>query len=143
MIFHELVELDTYYEVRKAAPQVPVLPVQTAQMALIVMDRLTVPELQRLDAVLNPYWRTNYEYIRQQMPVEVSSHELGAVLRGMGLASHRYGSGYTVVWNQAQMDILLKRFGLADNELDGRDRMYEILNQRAEYQGVVVGMVES
>ena len=142
MIFHELIELDTYYEVRKAAPQVPVLPVQTAQMALVVMDRMTVPEFQSLDAALNPYWHVPYEYIREQLPVMVSSHELGAVLRGMGLICHRKGCGYIVIWNQAQMDILLKRFGLRENELGG-DRMYEIINCRSECQGTLAGMVES
>lgn len=110
MILRDLIEIDTYYQVRKAAPQVPVLPVHTAMLCLRVMAKHSLPQNQRIDVDMQPFWHLSYDAIRQQLPVDITNKQIGSLLRGMGLMVWRFSSGYAVFWNRTQLDILMQRF---------------------------------
>lgn len=111
MIVHsELIESETFYEVRKAAPQVSVLSVRAALQVVDALSRLSEPENERTGYDFEPYYEVPHKALLAYLPAHTTSAQLGAVLRGLGLGSLRRGAGYVVFWNQAQLEILQRRF---------------------------------
>lgn len=110
IIRNELVEPETFYEVRRAAPQVCVFSVRAALRVIDALVQLSTPENERTGWDFEPYYEAPQKHLLPFLPEYTSSSQLGAILRALGLGSIRRGEGYCVFWNQAQLQILQRRF---------------------------------
>lgn len=113
MAFSELLDLDTFVAVKKAAPKVSQVPFDTAQMAVKALAEFSNTHADNRDFDGQKYWRASLKELAKIAGLEegqVSSRLFGAAYRTMGLTSWREMDGYFAAWSQAQLKILMKYF---------------------------------
>ena len=109
---NELLDLDTLVKVRKAAPQVTVVPFDLACWVVRGMARFSKENRASVDPQGQIYWTTTVKSLHGfcQIDVEATLGTLGRTLKAMGLESWRKTDGFHIAWSQAQLEILQGHF---------------------------------
>ncbi len=108
----DLLDLDTLVQVKKAAPQVTVVPFDLACWVVRGMDAFTKENKGSIDQYGKVYWESKVSLLHPycHFDCEVSFQKLGRACKGMGLESWRKMDGFHVAWSLEQLDILKKYF---------------------------------
>ena len=109
----ELIDLDTYYELKSAAPQVMSIPVDAARWLVKAMDELSKASKPHEDLNGQSYWEAALRDLMEivNLSDEFSNNQVGHACRNIGLTCWRKADGYHVAWSEAQLKILRKHFG--------------------------------
>lgn len=108
----ELLDFDTLVEVKKAAPQVTVVPFDLACWVVRGMVEFSGENKASVDRQGQIYWTTTVKSLHEfcQFDFEVSLNTVGRTLKAMGLESWRKMDGFHIAWSQAQLEILKSHF---------------------------------
>lgn len=104
----ELLDFDTFVEVRKAAPKVTVMPFDVAAVVVEGMDRYSNVEEAHKDENGHVYWMPTVKDIAGL--VSLTPAQIGRAVKQMGLESWRKMDGYHFAFSAAQLDILKCHF---------------------------------
>jgi hypothetical protein len=109
---NELMDLDTLFQVRKAAPQLTVVPFDLACWVVRAMEQIGRARAARLDRNRQRYWESTVKEITAGITQAegVTFSDVGRALRDLGLTTWRQADGSHVAWSQNQLDILKKHF---------------------------------
>ncbi len=109
---NELLDLETLVKVKRAAPQVTVVPFDLACWVVRGMAKFSEENKGTVDPQGQVYWTTTvkslHEYCR--FDFEVSLNTLGRTLKALGLESWRKMDGFHIAWSWAQFEILRSHF---------------------------------
>jgi hypothetical protein len=110
--------LETLQRVIQATPRAtPVRGVDT-HLLLQVLEGFAQTSATSRGADGELYWDAQVKAIAERyrelsQANDVTPGHVGRAMTRMGLAHHRYGSGYVIIWNRRQLDILREHFGSA------------------------------
>jgi hypothetical protein len=112
MSVSDLLDLETLVKVRKAAPQVTVVPFDLACWVVRGMARFSNENKANVDPQGQIYWTTTVKSLHTycQFEFEVALGTVGRALKAMGLESWRKMDGFHIAWSQAQLEILQGHF---------------------------------
>jgi len=120
-----LLDLDTFYQVKKAAPLVTDTPPNEARMILTAMQSRFEYEPE-IGMDNRPYWHV---YLGDMsLPEALTPNRIGKLCRAMGLTLIRRKTGYMVVFTYEQWEILMEHFGMGV----GKTRTTHITYQQTE-----------
>lgn len=108
----ELLDLDTFVQVKKAAPYVTVVPFDMACWIVRGMDCFSRENRASVDQFGQLYWQTTVKTLAEhcKFDAEITLGLVGRTLKAMGLVSWRKMDGFHIAWSLSQMDILKKYF---------------------------------
>ncbi len=108
----DLLDFDTLIAVKKAAPQVTVVPYDLACWVVRGMVEISKLNKASLDQNGNMYWQGTVQEVHTacHFDFEVSFMRVGKACREMGLVSWRRADGYHVAWSSTQLEILKRYF---------------------------------
>lgn len=108
----ELVDLKTLMALREAAPQVMLVPWDTARLVIKGLIELSAQGAQHEDPTGKKYWQATLKQVHAagKVSAEASMGSVGKVCRNSGLTLWREGDGYHVAWSKEQLEILKKYF---------------------------------
>ena len=109
---NELLDLETLVKVRKAAPQVTVVPFDLACWVVRGMAGFSDKNKASVDPQGQIYWTTTVKSLHQfcEFDFEVSLNTVGRTLKSMGLESWRKMDGFHIAWSRVQLEILQAHF---------------------------------
>ena len=109
--FSDLLDVDTWARLVKAAPKVTVVPADAARMAVKALSAWMTDHASHTDLEGKRYWEASLkELIEVDHIAGVIPNALGRALRAMGLTLWREGDGYHAAWSDEQFKILKKYF---------------------------------
>jgi hypothetical protein len=104
----ELLDLDTFVAVKKAAPKVTVMPFDVAAVVVEGLDRYASAEQANKDENGHVYWMPTVKDIAGL--VSLTPAQIGRAVKQMGLESWRKMDGYHFAFSSEQLDILKHHF---------------------------------
>jgi hypothetical protein len=108
--FYDLLDVDTWAQLRKAQPKMTVVPFDAAQAAVRALEQWIGNHSSHTDLEGKHYWSASLkELIDNRGLTGVLPSALGRVLRQMGLMLWREANGYHVAWSEEQFEILKNR----------------------------------
>ncbi len=109
---NDLLDLDTLVAVKKAAPQVTVVPFDLAREVVNGMCNYSQGHIANDDPQGMKFWTTTVKSLSEEcnFEVQVTLGIIGRTLKAMGIESWRKTDGFHIAWSQAQLDILVKHF---------------------------------
>lgn len=112
MPYANLLDLDTFVQVKKAAPAVTTVPFDIACFVVRAMDEFARNTRASIDQGGHLYWQTRVKAIHEagKLGDEISLGQMGRALKAMGLESWRKMDGFHVAWSLEQLDILKRHF---------------------------------
>jgi len=111
--FSDLLDVDTWASLVKAAPKVTVVPAEAAKEAVKALDQWMTDHASHTDLEDRRYWSAALQELIEASHIKgVEPKTLGTALRSMGLTLWRMGDGYHAAWSNEQFTILKKYFKL-------------------------------
>jgi hypothetical protein len=108
----ELLDVDTWAKLRKAAPKVTVIPFDMAQAAVKALRQYMNVTQAHTDLDGQKYWEGSLRDVLDESSLVATPTALGATFRSFGLTLWRETNGYHVAWSSAQFKILKDYFKL-------------------------------
>lgn len=111
-MFRELIDLDTLVQVKKAAPQVSVVPFDLACWVVRGIAEISKLKKGHIDVNGAVYWEISLQELHSacHFTFDVPFRRVGRACREMGLDLFRKMDGYHVAWSVSQLEILKKFF---------------------------------
>lgn len=108
----QLLDLDTFVQVKKAAPKVTTVPFNIACYVVRAMAEISKSRTAHIDSSSQLYWQVRVKEIFEtgKFGDEVSINHVGRALKALGLESWRKMDGYYAAWSLSQLEILQKHF---------------------------------
>lgn len=108
----QLIDIDTLYQLKKAAPEVTVVPFDLACWVVRSLDVLSKTLPAHVDQHGVTYWKTTIKDVTEKVTQVsgITPSQVGRSLRRFGLEEWREMDGYHVAWSQTQLEILKKFF---------------------------------
>jgi hypothetical protein len=106
----DLLDVDTWAQVRKAAPKVTAVPFDAAQAAVTALGACMRANASHTDLDGRKYWEASLKEILAGDEINMEPVHLGRALRSMSLTLWREGDGYHAAWSEEQFRILKKYF---------------------------------
>jgi hypothetical protein len=112
MSYSDLMDLETLVLVKRAAPQVTVVPFDVACWVVRGMAEFSAANKASVDQNGQMYWQSTVKALHAAIHVgeEVSLGRVGRALKAMGIDSWRKMDGFHIAWSSAQLEILKKYF---------------------------------
>ena len=108
MFQNELLDLDTFMALRKAAPKVTGVSYGHALEVVKVLKQVAELFPASEDGDGHSYWQTQLKFIAEHSKLELKV--AGRACREFGLTVWRKTDGYHAAWSREQLDILVKYF---------------------------------
>jgi hypothetical protein len=122
MAIFNLLDLETMYAIKKAAPQITSVAFDLAGWVVCGLDALSKVEKLSMDLNKTGYWQATVKDIhkacRFDEAMNVSLNLVGRALKEMGLESWRKGDGFHVAWSENQLAILKNYFKKSSLDLN-------------------------
>lgn len=109
----DLLDLDTFIALKRAAPNATPIPFDRAQLAVQSLAKFSKSNQPHKDQHGVKYWTAYLKELTGLAGLEVgqvSSNLFGRAYRRMGLESSRVMDGGLVSWSETQLKILKKYF---------------------------------
>ena len=107
MNYSDLLDIDTWAEVKKASPKLTIPPIEVTLEALEALSYFMQSKESLKDLEGRDYWTASLkELIDLKLVNGLTPIYLGKALRAMGMTPWREGDGYHVAWTRAQFNIL-------------------------------------
>jgi hypothetical protein len=106
--YFDLLDVDTWAEVKKAAPKLTEIPFDAAQAAVWALGNFMREVPCHTDLNGRKYWEGSLKAILLLDALNMEPVHLGKALRLMGLTLWREGDGYHAAWSAEQYEILEK-----------------------------------
>jgi hypothetical protein len=108
MFQNELLDLDTFMALRKAAPKVTGVSYGHALEVVKVLKQVSELFAASEDGDGHAYWQNKLRLIAEHSGIELKV--AGRACREFGLTLWRKFDGYHVAWSREQLDILVQYF---------------------------------
>jgi hypothetical protein len=106
--YSDLLDVDTWAQVRNAAPKVTAVPGDTARVVVQSLGTHMRRSSTHEDLTGRKYWEASLGELIEDARVNIEPKFVGQALRAMGLTLWREGDGYHVAWSEEQFKILKK-----------------------------------
>lgn len=105
---NDLLDLDTFVEVRKAAPEVTFVSFDIARQMLEGIGKMSAETHPFTDHNDRKYWQASIKDLHRigGFPETLSLRKTGSICKSLGLISWRKNDGYHIAWSEQQLSIL-------------------------------------
>lgn len=110
MINSDLLDLDTWVQVKNSAPKVTVVPFDAAQAGVKALARYAEGNRPNADLDGRKYWEASLKTLVEVGELSAAPKALGRACRSIGLTLWRMADGYHVAWSEEQLAILMEYF---------------------------------
>lgn len=108
----DLIDLDTYVQLRRAAPQVTPVPRDVARLVVYALGEFSLAHKAHEDLNGQIYWQASLQALSEigRLNECVASKTIGQTCTLMGLPKTHKNDGNYVAWSKSQLEILQKYF---------------------------------
>lgn len=107
---NELIDVDTWAQLRKAAPKVTAVPFDAAQAGVRALGTWLRTRKANSDLDGRKYWEATLKDLIAVSELAITPAAMGRIVRTMGLVTWREFDGYHAAWSEEQFRILKKYF---------------------------------
>jgi hypothetical protein len=108
MDYSDLLDVDTWAQVKKLAPKVTEVPYDVAVLAVEILEQYMSNETVHTDLNGKKFFEASLKKLIEMSQFEYAPAYLGRALRSMGLTLFRKADGYHAAWSAEQFEILKK-----------------------------------